>query len=341
VVKKIGRIPAAQVTNVKPWLLPEVASANVIKVGTTTATAAGRKRDAIFTPAKPAPPRAPVASRSGVMRPSAGRPASGAPGQSGAPGGKDAPGEQNAAAESSADALDATVTPAAEPVVAVPAGPPPGPDEGYAAGLAQGLEEGTAQGHAEGYAKGLVEGQAEGLAKGEAAGREAATAAFETEVKNQKQALKGLLAGFAEPLQAIQAEMATLMMPLVTQISEAVLLSELKNHPEHIRKIVNAGLDAMPHGSSQVQVNVNPSVADFVRQLLSMSDAPVEVIEDKTLAVGSCRIHSAFTNIDSSLSRNLRRCLTQVFKEEADLQSQVEVVTESALLKSEEAFFDH
>jgi len=203
---------------------------------------------------------------------------------------------------------------------------------GYLAGVEQGQKDGFSEGQQAGYEAGELAGKA--------AGEAAARVAFEKEISSQREVIKGLVLGFDEPLAALRTQMEQMLIPLVTQISEAVILGELKQHPEQVRAIVSAGLQAMPHGSSRLQISVHPQVVAFVRDRLALEDQSVELLEDAQLAVGSCRIHSAQTNIDNSLSRNLRRCLSRAFKDEPSAEAVIDEISESDLKQASEILFN-
>ena len=334
-----GRIPAAEAGDATAWQLPTVTSDKVFKL----ASGGARKRipaeafGPTATPAagdagvSPRDRRQQVISADAIARAKQPRPAK----ASGADPVTQDVDDQPASSSLTADANSAPVTPPAQPAEA-----PPSVDHEPAAtanlGYLAGVEQGKKDGFSEGQQAGLEAGQQAGKVAGEAAAR----AAFETEISAQREVIKALLAGFDAPLAELRAQMEQMLVPLVTQISEAVILGELKQHPEQVRGIVSAGLQAMPHGSSGLQISVNPQVVEFVRDRLALEDQPVELLEDAKLAVGSCRIHSAQTNIDNSLSRNLRRCLSQAFKEEPGADAVIDEISEPGLQRASETLFD-
>jgi len=330
-----GRIPAAQAGEATAWQLPTVTSDKVFKL----ASGGTHKRipAAVFGPTaaddagvSPRDRRQQVISADAIARAKQPRPAKALGADPVTPDVDDQPPSDSL----TADANSVPVTPPAQPEVA------PSVDHEPAAAANLGYLAGVEQGKKDGFSEGQQAGFEAGQQAGEVAGEAAARAAFETEISSQREVIKALLTGFDAPLAELRAQMEQMLVPLVTQISEAVILGELKQYPEQVRGIVSAGLQAMPHGSSRLQVSVHPDVVEFVRDRLALEDQSVELLEDAKLAVGSCRIHSAQTNIDNSLSRNLRRCLSQAFKEEPGADAVIDEISEPDLQRASETLFD-
>ena len=333
-----GRIPAAQAGDAKAWQPPTVTSDKVFKL----ASGGARKRipaAAFGSTATPAAGDAGVSRRDrkqqvisadAIARAKQPRPAK-APGAD--PVTQDVD-DQPPSNSVTADAHSAPVAPPVQPEVT------PSVDHEPAATASLGYLAGVEQGKKDGFSEGQQAGLEAGQQAGKVAGEAAAHAAFEKEISSQREVIKALLTGFDAPLAELRKQMEQMLVPLVTQISEAVILGELKQHPEQVRGIVSAGLQAMPHGSSRLQISVHPQVVEFVRDRLALEDQPVELLEDAKLAVGSCRIHSAQTNIDNSLSRNLRRCLSQAFKEEPGADAVIDEISEGDLQRASETLFD-
>jgi flagellar assembly protein FliH len=333
-----GRIPAAQAGEATVWQLPTVTSDKVFKL----ASGGARKRipaAAFGLTATPAAGNAAVSPRGrkqqvisadAIARAKQSRPAK----VSGADPVTQDVDDQPSSHSLTADAHSAPVIPPAQPEVT------PSVDHEPAATASLGYLAGVEQGKKDGFSEGQQAGLEAGQQAGKVAGEAAARAAFEKEISSQREVIKAMLTGFDAPLAELRAQMEQMLVPLVTQISEAVILGELKQHPEQVRGIVSAGLQAMPHGSSRLQISVHPQVIEFVRDRLALEDQLVELLEDAKLAVGSCRIHSAQTNIDNSLSRNLRRCLSQAFKEEPGADAVIDEISESDLQRASEILFD-
>jgi flagellar assembly protein FliH len=333
-----GRIPAAQAGDAKAWQLPTVTSDKVFKL----ASGGARKRipAAAFGPTatpgagdaavSPRDRKQQVISAEAIARAKQPRPAKAL----GADPVTQEDDDQPPSNSLTAEANTVPVTPPVEPEA------PPSVDHEPAATASVGYLAGVEQGKKDGFSEGQQAGLDAGKEAGKVAGEAAARAAFEKEIVSQRDVIKALVAGFDAPLDELRKQMEHMLVPLVTQISEAVILGELKQHPEQVRGIVSAGLQAMPHGSSRLQISVHPQVVEFVRDRLALEDQPVELLEDAKLAVGSCRIHSAQTNIDNSLSRNLRRCLSQAFKEEPGADAVIDEISESDLQRASETLFD-
>ena len=194
------------------------------------------------------------------------------------------------------------------------------------------LKEAQTQGFAEGEARGFLEGEVKGFEKGEIAGREQgrreAESAFAEDVDSRKKLLEELFSELRAPVDDVQVLKDSLLQ-LVTNLAEVVILSELQSNPEHIRKLVDSALEAVPHGQNNIKVNVNPMELEWLKEVGSNLAADVEFVADPDLSIGSCKVLSAGSSIDGTLSKRIHDCLIKVFADE-----RIQNLTEADLLQT-------
>ncbi|MCB1644919.1 MAG: hypothetical protein KDI36_05680 [Pseudomonadales bacterium] len=332
--KMVGRIPASQVHVARTWLPPAVGDGKIIRVkGRLTegkisraelarmhaarqkpAQGVASATDPAVSPADAVAAVEPVASAVSApesrLTPADDQATAAEPPANG----QQQPGEQPA--EVTADTASGAAGNAAAPPVEHEPEPHPDPAQQFQAGYDEGFQEGREAGFQAGEQAGYQAGEKKGLAQGEAAGRQQAEATFAQLVASQKELMSGLVSALRNPVAEIENDLLATLAPLVRGVAEAVIFAELKQHPEQIRQIVQAGLDAMPHGAGRVEIVVNPQHAEFVRDMLTPDDVPVEIVPDAGLAPGSCKINAPHTQLDNTLSKRLRQSLASVFAPE-------------------------
>lgn len=194
-------------------------------------------------------------------------------------------------------------------------------DDGYA--------EGFKKGETEGFVKGEQAGYQAGLEAGTSAGREAAEKAFSDEVATQRGVLNDLIQAFSSQ-QDVTSEYEQALLPLIVQISQVVLMGELKTEPEHIQRLIRNALAVLPHSAKNIKAFVNPSDLEWLQDSVKPE---VELVPDASLARGGCRIENPDSKIDASLSHRLTEALVATWEDD----SQVEAVSEHDLQQIESA----
>ena len=204
--------------------------------------------------------------------------------------------------------------------------------EGFLQGQKSGFDEGEKNGFKEGEQKGEEAGYKAGLEKGRQDGIAEAMKNFESEISEKRQLLDGIL-NVRQPLQQINEDLSASIVPLVTGIAEAVLNVELQTRPELIKTYVTESLKAMPHTTETVELAVHPDAVPYLSELPILEQWQVKIVEDQSLAVGSCKVSSSHSAVDQTLSQRLRECLMTVFGEAAD-ENEIRALTSEAELNA-------
>jgi len=351
--KLVGRIPASRVKIVSAWAMPALAGESIIKAtglvspgrfhdaagqtalsGIDTGKARSADQQSSGTPKKHVPVHGanPEQSRKpAVVRKSTpGVEPETLPRQSES---KDNPVAEDSALESQA----AETSPLNKNQVEEEAiNPPEEPQQNYSEGYLRGQKEGFTTGKDEGFIEGKSEEEAAGYQSGMEKGREAGAAEaqkkFDAEIAGKRELLDSLL-NIRPPLERINSELTNALVPLVTGIAEAVLNVELSIRPELIRNYVTESLNAMPHTTEVVELNIHPDSVPFLAELPILEQWHVKIVEDKSLAIGGCRVSSSHSAVDQTLSQRLRDCLLSVFAEDTD-EKEIRVLTSEAELNS-------
>ncbi len=178
-----------------------------------------------------------------------------------------------------------------------------------------GYAEGFKKGETEGFVKGEQAGYEAGLEAGTKAGREAAEKAFSEEIATQRGVLNDLIQALTNQQDA-SAEYEQALLPLIVQLTQVVLMGELKTQPEHIQRLVQQALAVLPHNAQSARAFVNPSDLEWLQASVKPE---IELVADASLARGGCRIETADSKIDASLAARVREALVNTWGNEEEI----------------------
>lgn len=191
----------------------------------------------------------------------------------------------------------------------------------------QSYDAGFKKGETEGYVKGEQAGYEAGLEAGTNAGREAAEKAFNEEIATQRGVLNNLIQAFTNPPDP-SAEYEQALLPLIVQITQVVLMGELKTEHSHIQRLIQQAISALPHGAQNCKAFVNPSDLAWLEDSVRPE---IELVADAALARGGCRIENAESKVDASIADRLHEALVATWGSEEE----IEQISEQALQQIE------
>jgi flagellar assembly protein FliH len=141
------------------------------------------------------------------------------------------------------------------------------------------------------------EGFNAGLAEGRATARR--------ELLSQTGRLEALYAAAARPLAELDDEVARELAWLATVVAERVLGVEMSLAPEKILDVVRQAVQVLPAAERHVRVVLHPDDAALVRDHRNTSEESWQIIEDRMLDRGDCRLESEHSRIDARLRSRL------------------------------------
>lgn len=154
--------------------------------------------------------------------------------------------------------------------------------EGYSAGRQQGYEEGYRQGMADAAAK-----------------------------ANQ---LQSILDSLGQELQRLDDEISQDVLSLALAIARQVLLQSLEVKPEMILSVVREGIAQLPPFNQQARLTLNPEDAALVRAQMGdqLEHTGWKIVEDPRMERGGCKIETATSQIDATLSNRWQRVTSAI-----------------------------
>ncbi|MGM8227512.1 flagellar assembly protein FliH [Cellvibrio sp. ARAG 10.3] len=164
-------------------------------------------------------------------------------------------------------------------------------------------KDGFAQGHKEGFDKGMAEGYEAGQQKGLMEMRQQLVA--------EQQRFQKLAQALLDPVAEQDNDLEKLLLDVICTLSESVVQRELMTDSSHIVSLVKTAVDALPVGSKNLRVCLNPDDLAAVETYAEEQQLNWQFIGDQQLAPGGCRIETSESRVDFSVEKRLKTLLTQ------------------------------
>ena len=164
-------------------------------------------------------------------------------------------------------------------------------------------KDGFAQGHKEGFDKGMAEGYEAGQQKGLMEMRQQLVA--------EQQRFQKLAQALLDPVAGQDNDLEKLLLDVICTLTESVVQRELMTDSSHIVSLVKTAVDALPVGSKNLRVCLNPDDLAAVETYAEEQQLNWQFIGDQQLAPGGCRIETSESRVDFSVEKRLKTLLTQ------------------------------
>lgn len=192
--------------------------------------------------------------------------------------------------------------------------------EAYNEGLEQGLVEGRQQGHQEGFAQGRQEGQEEGLEAGTnegyqagfSQGEEAGQAKAQADVNMVVMRLERIFDNLNSHISERDQQLPQVLSQLVVDLCQQIVEQELKQGAENIEQLVQQALAQLPEGEQHIKIFVGPDDAKHLQASMEATGAKLNYQVDKQLPAGSCRVESAHSLVEYSVTERMQQLLQEV-----------------------------
>ena len=164
-------------------------------------------------------------------------------------------------------------------------------------------KDGFAQGHQEGFDKGMAEGYEAGQQKGLMEMRQQLVA--------EQQRFQKLVQALLNPIAEQDNDLEKLLLDVICTLTESVVQRELIMDSSHIVTLVKAAVNALPVGSKNLRVCLNPDDLAAVETYAEEQQLNWQFVGDEQLAPGGCRIETSESRVDFSVEKRLQTVLTQ------------------------------
>ncbi|GGC07362.1 hypothetical protein GCM10011352_37090 [Marinobacterium zhoushanense] len=164
--------------------------------------------------------------------------------------------------------------------------------------------EGLEQGHVEGMELGRQEGHAQGVQLGLDEGR--------ARIDEQVARLSGIIDQLQRPLEQQGAELETLLIRLVTQLSEAVVQAELRSRPEVLQTTISSALACIPPHAGTPVLALHPDDLPLVQP--EAEQQGWELVADGSLTPGGCVLRAGACRVDASVETRFDQVAKQLLE---------------------------
>jgi len=151
-------------------------------------------------------------------------------------------------------------------------------------------------------------------------GHAAGIASARHEIDALRDALNTTLDSLARPFDDLEHEVEEQLLALVQAVSRQLVRRELRSEPGEVVGLIRAALEALPVGSREVTVRLNPEDAILVGDLLGTDSAttPWLIQSDPLLERGGCEVVSESSRIDGRLETRLGRVIAALFEDQRE-----------------------
>ncbi|MDR7089495.1 flagellar assembly protein FliH [Cellvibrio fibrivorans] len=164
-------------------------------------------------------------------------------------------------------------------------------------------KDGFEQGHKEGFTKGNSEGYE--------AGRQQGLMEMRAQLVAEQQRFQKLANALLEPINAQDTDVEHLLLDVICTLTQSVVQRELLTDSSHIVSLVRNAVDALPIGSKNIRVCLNPDDLAAVETYAAEQQLAWSFFGDGELLPGGCRIETPESRVDFSVSSRLQTVLEQ------------------------------
>jgi flagellar assembly protein FliH len=164
-------------------------------------------------------------------------------------------------------------------------------------------KDGFEQGHKEGFTKGNSEGYE--------AGRQQGLMEMRAQLVAEQQRFHALAQALLEPVNAQDDDIEHLLLDVICTLTQSVVQRELLTDSSHIVGLVKSAVDALPVGSKNIRVILNPDDLAAVETYAAEQQLGWTFFGNSELLPGGCRIETPESRVDFSVSTRLQTVLEQ------------------------------
>ena len=164
-------------------------------------------------------------------------------------------------------------------------------------------KDGFEQGHKEGFAKGNTEGYE--------AGRQQGLMEMRAQLVAEQQRFQKLANSLLDPVNEQDSDVEHLLLDVICTLTQSVVQRELLIDSSHIVGLVKTAVDALPIGSKNIRICLNPDDLASVETYAAEQQLAWSFFGDSELLPGGCRVETPESRVDFSVSSRLQTVLEQ------------------------------
>lgn len=164
-------------------------------------------------------------------------------------------------------------------------------------------KDGFEQGHKDGFAKGNAEGYE--------AGRQQGLMEMRAQLVAEQQRFQKLANALLDPVNEQDSDIEHLLLDVICTLTQSVVQRELLTDSSHIIGLVKSAVDALPIGSKNIRICLNPDDLAAVETYAAEQQLAWSFFGDSELLPGGCRVETPESRVDFSVSSRLQIVLEQ------------------------------
>lgn len=168
---------------------------------------------------------------------------------------------------------------------------------------AEELEAIRKQAYDDAYQEGKDAGYRDGLAAGKSAGK--------TQTDQRLQQLQSTMDLLCEPIREREAALEEIILDLVTELSQAVIQTELQFSLVGLPAVIHEAVAALPTGSEHVRIALNPQDLEWLKEQGSLPD-DWKLEANTAVQSGGCRVYSEHSVVDYELAGRFAHLVEQL-----------------------------
>ncbi len=141
--------------------------------------------------------------------------------------------------------------------------------------------------------------------------------------RDEAQRLAGIIGALEKELQLVDQQVAQNLLDLSMEIAKQMLQQALKVKPELLLSVVNEAIGELPHFSQHAHLILHPSDAELVRSKMGeqLDHTGWKILEDAQMQPGGCRVETAHSQIDASLTTRWKRVVSSIGQDNSWLET--------------------
>ena len=132
--------------------------------------------------------------------------------------------------------------------------------------------------------------------------------------REEAQRLTEIMGALDKELQQVDQQVAQNLLDLSMELAKQMLQQALKVKPELLLSVVNEAIGELPHFSQHAHLILHPSDAELVRSKMGeqLDHTGWKIFEDAQMERGGCRVETANSQVDASLSTRWKRVVSSI-----------------------------
>ncbi|MGH1472229.1 MAG: flagellar assembly protein FliH [Cellvibrionaceae bacterium] len=161
----------------------------------------------------------------------------------------------------------------------------------------------------QGYQDGLKEGSETGYKQGFESGEQKALQNSKEQIEREGERLILLINGLLDPFEKHTEHLENVLFNTIHSLTQTILKREITTDSSHIRDLVKQSIAALPGGSDNISIYVNPDDMALMNDFFIGRAVQWELSGDPSIMPGGCKVQTKESFVDFSVEKRLEQTL--------------------------------